>query len=360
MERRLSFLPKEINKLLEEGNVEELKQLFARCEPNALCSRGYKIRSSNVYSLSPLPREFAVWAKEQGADVNFLDGCGFTPIFDQAGAVYGDVQLLIDLGAKTDIIMYDGTTPLHEAAVHGRMDAMTALLENGVRVDAGMGLTWGTALESAIRQNCLPFETLLKVCTLLLEHGAQITDRARHSIQVAGVRARKAAKKGKDAELTEQQLAALDRLCELFQVDTTEKVNVKDSVPLYTIRELFQKNFRQHFELLWKYLVPERGKASTAQGEVIRIIGRIQHEMLDNGGINWDEDFRKMLRMLPQYFMLGDPIISDHDDYIENWIDTISECGEGEEELGHLLSCGLRWVQRNSQLMLPRPADYSR
>lgn len=359
MEKK-EFLPKEINKLLEDGNVEELKKVFTKCDPNALCSRAYKVKGSNIFSLSPLPREFAVWAKELGADVNFLDGCGFTPIFDHAAAARGDVQLLIDLGAKTDIIMYDGTTPLHEAAVHGRINAMKVLLENGAKVDAGMGMIWGTALESAIRQNQIPFDILLEVCTLLLEHGAQITDRARHSIQVAGARVRKAAKKGKSPELTEQQLAALDGLYELLQADASEKVDSKGNVPLYTIREMFQKNYFKQFDLLWKYLVPENGKASTAQGEVIRIIGRIEHEILDNGSMNWDEDFRKMLHMLLQYFRMGDPLPSKVYDDVENCVNVISDCGEGERELWYLHYCGVGWVQQNSQLILPLPADYSR
>lgn len=363
MGKRMLYLPKEINGLLEEGNVEELKRLFARCEPNALCSRGYKIRSSNIFSLSPLPREFAVWAKEQGADVNLLDGCGFTPVFDHAGAVHGDVRLLIELGAKTDIIMCDGTTPLHEAAVHGRMDNMIALLENGAKVDAGMGLTWGTPLESAVRQDCLSFDTLLEVCTLLLEHGAEITDRVRRSVWAAGVRAGKAAKKaakeGRAAKFNEQQLAALERLYDLFQVDATEEGDLAER-PLYTFRGLFQRNFRQHFDLLWKYLVYERGKAATAQGEVIRIIGRMEHEMLDNGSMNWDEDFRKMLRMLPQYFRLGNPVNAREKEYIEAYIDTILPCGEGEKEIRHLGWYAINWVQHNAQLIQPLPANYSR
>ena len=47
------------------------------------------------------------------------------------------------------------------------------------------------------------------------------------------------------------------------------------------------------FQMLWDFLVPSCGKAQTAQGEVIRIAGRVQHEFLDNGCINWDEDFQK-------------------------------------------------------------------
>lgn len=33
----------------------------------------------------------------------------------------------------------------------------------------------------------------------------------------------------------------------------------------------------EEFQLLWDLLVPSMGKAETAQGEVIRIVGRVQH-----------------------------------------------------------------------------------
>ena len=59
------------------------------------------------------------------------------------------------------------------------------------------------------------------------------------------------------------------------------------------------------FKSLWDLLVPPDGKAETAQGEVIRIAGRVQHEFLDNGCTNWDDDFRKMLDTFLKYVQLG-------------------------------------------------------
>lgn len=59
------------------------------------------------------------------------------------------------------------------------------------------------------------------------------------------------------------------------------------------------------FQPLWEYLVPPNGKAQTAQGEIIRIAGRVQHEFLDNGCINWDDDFQKMLDAFLEYLQLG-------------------------------------------------------
>ena len=58
------------------------------------------------------------------------------------------------------------------------------------------------------------------------------------------------------------------------------------------MEKLMQTYYKKLENYFWDYLVPPSGQAETAQGEIIRIAGRIQHEMLDNGCMNWDEDFK--------------------------------------------------------------------
>jgi len=77
MAKKRKTLPKEMSALLECGDIAALKEQFLRCEPNAVTNK----YGSNIFSLTPLPGEFAFWAKEQGADVNFRDYYGRTPIF---------------------------------------------------------------------------------------------------------------------------------------------------------------------------------------------------------------------------------------------------------------------------------------
>ena len=170
-------LPKEIKQLLEAGDIEELKKQLALCEPNAINGK----YGSNIFSLTPLPRELAVWAQQQGADVNFKDYYEKTPIFLQVSAWNGDAQLLIDLGADVHVAQYDGTTPLHLASIYGRTQAVKALLAAGAEVDAR---TAGhadslTPLEMTIRQQRLPLLPLYQVCVLLLDAGAEMTQRCR-------------------------------------------------------------------------------------------------------------------------------------------------------------------------------------
>jgi len=49
-------------------------------------------------------------------------------------------------------------------------------------------------------------------------------------------------------------------------------------------------DYEEQFKRLWQSLVPDKGEASTVQGEMVRAIGRLLLECEDNGNINWDED----------------------------------------------------------------------
>ena len=81
----------------------------------------------------------------------------------------------------------------------------------------------------------------------------------------------------------------------------SEPAQIHDGISPIIVAEAEEE---AQFNQLWSYLVPPSGRAKTAQGEIIRIAGRVQHELWDNGGVNWDDDFRKMLRAFPKYVRL--------------------------------------------------------
>ena len=118
------------------------------------------------------------------------------------------------------------------------------------------------------------------------------------------------------------------------------------------------------FQTLWDYLVPPRGKAQTAQGEIIRIAGRVQHEFLDNGCINWDEDFQKMLDAFLQYLQLGKGFDEEDLKTAGVLVNLIKENGDqgfiDDKLILVLCSCAMTWVKQNPEVMAPLPAEYSR
>lgn len=118
------------------------------------------------------------------------------------------------------------------------------------------------------------------------------------------------------------------------------------------------------FHTLWQYLVPAYGRARTAQGEIIRIAGRVQHEFLDNGCINWDEDFQKMLDSFLKYLQLGNGFSKKDLDSAEVLVQLLKENGEKgfiDDRLTTVLcSCAMAWVKQNPKVIAPLEVEYSR
>ncbi len=116
----------------------------------------------------------------------------------------------------------------------------------------------------------------------------------------------------------QNQEAPLEKLCSLFNVEMlAEKAFHDGKSPIHVTDFLSYKN---NFEELWQLLVPERGRAKTAQGETIRIAGEIRRELMYNGGINGDDDYCDMLFTFREYLRCGTPL-EDSD----TWIDEIIE-----------------------------------
>ena len=139
----------------------------------------------------------------------------------------------------------------------------------------------------------------------------------------------------------------------------TEKIH--DGVsPIYVPEGDEDKAFHQ----LWDYLVPPYGKAQTAQGEVIRIAGRVQHEFLGNGCINWDEDFQKMLDAFLEYLQLGNGFNDEDLKSAEVLVLLLKENGEKgliDDRLTMVLcSCAMAWIKQNPEVLAPLKAEYSR
>lgn len=51
---------------------------------------------------------------------------------------------------------------------------------------------------------------------------------------------------------------------------------------------------QKHFEVckyIWTNLVPKSGQADNLQGEMLRMIVKLRNEAVNNGNINWDDNF---------------------------------------------------------------------
>ena len=141
----------------------------------------------------------------------------------------------------------------------------------------------------------------------------------------------------------------------------SEEKSIHDGISPINVPE---GNEDEIFQALWEYLIPPYGKAQTAQGEIIRIAGRVQHEFLDNGCINCDEDFLKMLDAFLKYLQLGNGFNEKDLKVAEVLIQLLKENGNNgcidDRLLTVLCSCAMAWVKQNPEVIAPLKADYSR
>lgn len=140
-----------------------------------------------------------------------------------------------------------------------------------------------------------------------------------------------------------------------------EETSIHDGISPIVVTETEEK---AQFNQLWNYLVPPYGRAKTAQGEIIRIAGRVRNEFLANGGMNWDENYRKMLHTFPKYLRLGNAF-SENDivaaEALTSLLITAGEEGRIDDFLcAALCACAVAWVQKNPEVIAPLEADYSR
>lgn len=355
MSEKLQKLPKELEQCLKDGNIEECKNLFSKCEPNATTCIGM-----NVFSLMPMPKEFAFWAKEQGADINFKDEYGRSAIFEIARRD-GDIALLIALGADIHDTKPNGCTPLHIAAERGRKKAVRALLKAGAQIDARTkdynGFGHFTPLEKVLFESSLSSITKYELSKLLLDRGAEMTQRSRQFVSAFSEVFHRHNVGKKTSKSLQNQAAALEKLCSLFGVEMLTETPFHDGKSPILVTNFL--GYSNHFEELWQFLVPESGRAQTAQGEVIRIAGKIRHELMCNGGMNWDDDFRSMLFTFRKYLRYGTPL-EDSDAWLDEIIDALKDGDVCDAMVHRMCYCAVKWVQENPEVMPLLEGDYTR
>ena len=350
MGKKRKTLPKNFGEMMEAGDLAALKAVFDSCELEA--RGGYS--KQTALSFYKIPDELVRWLVEQGADINAADTYKRTPLHEQARSWCGNPRLFLELGANIEALDYQDETPLHTAAGSFKPKAIRELLAHGANIHA-RNRSRQNPLEKALAHcNNADIENMAEVADILLEAGTPLTPEMVESVE----------RIGKNFEFHRENFnkeslpatdAALLRLYERFGLAPVEKRRVHDGVSPITVSSTDWES--QHHEL-WEWLIPSQGCASTVQGEVIRITGKVSHEILGNGGGNWDRDFRKMLDALLRHFSSGTPLDAAA---LQEAAELTKEVRDGDgSETHRLCELAVRWVLLNPHpVRLERP-DYRR
>lgn len=361
-------LPKDFEQLLATGDIEALKAVFDSCDLDA---RGGVFKQTAL-AFVDCPDGLTRWLVEQGADLSAADSYGETPLHARAGHWKGSVDLLIELGANVNHEAGGRGTPLHRAAAVGNLRTAQALLDHGARSDL-TNQSGQTPLVFAL-QRCsnATIQSMAPMAELLLsamqsvpeeprsllsrvfgggvKSASPITPEMQSSVQRIGTDF-EFHRAGFNPESVDATSVALDRLYTLFEVPPVPRRAMHNGKSPIVARA---DRWEDRHQELWELLVPSSGAAATAQGEVIRISGRIHIEIEENGGVNWDGDYRKMVDALLDYLDSAQPLLASELDAARQ---IAAEVKAGRGDPAELCRLAVDWVALNPKpIPLPAPS----
>jgi hypothetical protein len=346
--KKKTTLPRDFEQLVKTEDIAALKAVF---EDRIWDARGGYSKGTAL-SIRQVPDELVRWLVEQGADINAPDDYKRTPLHAQAAAWSGNVAMLMDLGADIHALDYQRETPLHSAVGAHRTKSVQALIARGAAVNAENAMGNTPLAKGLINCRNADIVEIAEIAEILLGAGAAVTAEMIKSVQ----------RIGKDFEFirdkfnkdsVDETSDALVKLYGLFEVEPVAKRRIHDGTsPIQITATAWNK---QHQEL-WELLVPGKGPAATVQGEVIRISGKISYEIMDNGGGNWDAQFRKMLDALIGHVGSGTPLPPAQLEEAKALAKRMRS-GSDYDAPTRLSQLAVQWVLANPQpIALPTPA----
>ncbi len=349
MAKKRVTLPKDLEEVFKQGDIEEIKTLLSKCEINA---RTRDFAKKPALSFYDCPDEISQWLVEQGADIEATDTWGKTPLHNRCGSMRASIDLLFELGANPNTRANNGNTALHSASDGYYLVDVKKIVENGVEVDA-VNKDDLTALEFSL-QRCAnsDIENMADIAEYLLNIGSRKSDIAKEFVHKIGERF-EFHRGGFNSDSVDPASEALERLYTLFDVPPVPRRVVYDGKsPIIAKSKTWQKQHRE----LWELLVPSSGQALTVQGEVIRITGRISDELYRNGGANWDKNYtlmaQSLLNMLQHENSLEDLDIQEATSMVRK----VKSDGSSSK----LAELAVKWVNKNPSPLSLEPQSYSR
>lgn len=351
MGKKKKTLPANFDELVKTNDISALKEVFELCEWDA--RGGYS--KGTALSFRQIPDEMVRWLVEQGADINAADNYKRTPIHSQAATWSGNVSLLLELGADLEALDYQNETPLHSAAASYRTKAVRDLVIRGANVHAENKQKNTPLAKGLLQCRNIDIVHMAEISGIMLDAGAAITPGMKESVRRIGKDFEFIRTNYNKDQLEETENALLE-LYRQFDVEPIVKLEKHDGIS--PIKVTAASWPAQHQEL-WDVLVPASGHAKTVQGEVIRITGRVSHEILNNGGGNWDANYRKMLDALILHFSTGTPlapVLLHEAAALSNRFRNIA----GNEQPARLSELAVQWVLANPHPIFMTQPDYSR
>lgn len=344
MTRLRKTLPDGISDLLSGGDLEQISTALSRCEIGAR-SRDYS--RITVLHLTPCSDEVVRWLVERGEDINAEDRFGNRPLHCRVvGKEYRQIPLLLELGADVDAASHNGTTPLLRAASYCSLEAIDILLDSGAdatKCKRGWDGKEYNAIYLAFNREPSPVDAL-DVVERLIAAGASPTGAEAPLLRGMGKDHQRVLARGLRSERIAEVGRALDRLFEICGVDPVAPIQFHDGSSPIVVPE---GGWKEVYTALWDSLVPSSGRAQTAQGEAIRISGRIGYEILHNGGGNWDRAYKNLVDGLSDILGSGVSLPDGELSEARQHLDVLRRAVHDEFAINRVSELVVAWVRLN-------------
>jgi len=339
MAKKKKTLPANFYELIEAKDLDALKAVFNECELNAYDRRSFKKPALSFYEI---PLELMDWLIAQGADINVKDEYDRTPLYYHAQVNNVEkVALLLEKGADIESKAAYDETPLFGAGYHPEVTAL--LIAKGADVKAKNDMKH-TPMEAMLHTvQSIDISKAAKTAELYLKAGLKPTKFTKEQITRIGEDFEFHREKF-NPEYLEETDAGLQQLYKLFNVPPVpRRIQHDGQSSIILTGDTWEKRYMQ----AWDSLVPSNGSAATVQGEVVRIAGRINLELLRNAMGNWDKEYRKMLTAISGYLQQGNPLSeSELAEVADIQKHILEDDGTGTQRLCELATA---WVVQNPE-----------
>ena len=300
MAKKKKTLPANFYELIEAKDLDALKAVFNECELNAYDRYSFKKPALSFYDI---PLELMDWLIAQGADINVKDEYDRTPLHYHAQVNNVErVALLLEKGADIEAQDKYKNTPLHFAEYNA--EAAQLLIEKGADIKAKDDRGYNPMERMLSRLRNAYIEKAAKMAEVYLKAGLKPNKFAKEQVTRIGEDF-EFHRQGFNPEYLEQTDSALQELYKLFDVPPVpRRIQHDGKSPIVLAGETWEKRYEQ----AWELLVPSSGGASTVQGEVVRIAGRVNDELLRNAMGNWNKEYQKMFNAITGYLQQGNPL----------------------------------------------------
>ena len=338
MAKKKKTLPANFYELIEAKDLDALKAVFNECELNAYDRCSFNKPALSFYDV---PLELMDWLIAKGADINVKDEYDRTPLHYHAQV--NDIErvtLLLEKGADIESKAAYDETPLFGAGYHPEVTAL--LIAKGANVKAKDDMNHNP-MEAMLYAQSIDISKAAKTAELYLKAGLKPTKFAKEQITRIGEDF-EFHRTDFNPEYLEETDAGLQQLYKLFDVPPVpRRIQHDGKSPIVLAGDTWEERYEQ----AWTLLVPSSGSATTVQGEVVRIAGRVNDELLRNAMGNWNKEYRKMLTAISGYLQQGNPLSeSELAEVADIQKHILEDDGTGTQRLCELATA---WVVQNPQ-----------